>query len=209
MNKPSSEQITSALRKNIYDGILASGAPLKQEELADQFGVSRIPIREALKRLEVEGLVRHKPNKGTVVTTHSISEVIEMLDIRIGLETRALKLAMQNMTSTHLDHCEAVLKRYDVSSKPSIWSVLNLEFHLTLYSVANKPKLIKSIEDLVLGTQRYTRNYISHTLGREQPQREHYEILDALRQGTPDKAIVMLEEHIAHTQRAILAARDG
>src|SRR5207245_3837474 len=161
MSKLSSDEITSALRKNIYEGILSSGVPLKQEELADQFGVSRIPIREALKKLEAEGLVRHQPNKGAVVTTHSIPEVIEMLDIRIGLETRALKLAMQNMTSTHLDHCEAVLKRYDVSSKPSIWSVLNLEFHMTLYSVANKPKLIKSIEDLVLGTQRYTRNYIS------------------------------------------------
>jgi DNA-binding GntR family transcriptional regulator len=209
MSKPSSDDITSALRKNIYEGILSAGVPLKQEYLADQFGVSRIPIREALKKLEAEGLVRHEPNKGAVVTTHSISEVIEMLDIRIGLETRALTLAAPNMTEKHLDQCAAVLKRYDAASKPSVWSALNLEFHLMLYSVANKPRLNKMIEDLVLSTQRYTRIYISHTLGREQPQKEHYEILDALRKGASNKAISLLEQHIAHTQRAILASQDN
>src|SRR5437879_4785809 len=132
MTKLSSDDITSVLRKNIYDGILSSGVSLKQEELADQFGVSRIPIREALKKLEAEGLVRHEPNKGAVVSSHSISDVIEMLDIRIGLETRALKLAIPNLNKKHLDRCEAILKRYDASSKPSVWSALNLEFHLTL-----------------------------------------------------------------------------
>lgn len=208
MRKLTSDQITSAIRKNIHDGILSSGVALKQEELADQFGVSRIPVREALKRLEAEGLIRNEPNKGAVVISHSISQVIEMLDIRIGLETRALKLAIQNINDKHLDRCEAVLKRYDVSSKPSVWSSLNLEFHLTLYSPAKKPRLLKMIEDLVLDTQRYTRIYISHTLGREQPQREHYEILQALRQGASEKALFMLEEHIAHTQRVILAAQD-
>ncbi|MBC3919428.1 GntR family transcriptional regulator [Undibacterium sp. CY18W] len=208
MSKPTSDQITSSLRKNIYEGVLSAGVPLKQEELADQFGVSRIPIREALKKLEAEGLVRHEPHKGSVVTTHSIPEIIEMLDIRIGLETRALRLAMPNMTQDHLDRCQAILERYDHASKPSVWFALNLEFHLTLYSAAKKPRLIKMIEDLVLGTQRYTRIYISHILGREQPQREHYEILEALRAGAEEKAIRMLEEHIAHTQRAILAAQD-
>lgn len=207
MNKPSSEQITAALRQMIYEGTLSSGAPLKQEDLAEQFGVSRIPIREALKKLEAEGLIRHEPYKGAVVTAHSVADVIEMLDIRIGLETRALTLAMPNMTASHLAQCEAVLKRYDAASKPSVWSALNLEFHLTLYNVANRPRLLKLIEDLVLGTQRYTRIYISHTLGREQPQREHYAFLEALRQGASATALSMLEEHIAHTQRAILAAQ--
>lgn len=165
--------------------------------------------QEALKKLEAEGLVRHEPNKGSVVTTHSISEAIEMLDIRIGLETRALTLAAPNMTDRHLDQCAAVLKRYDAASKPSAWSALNLEFHLKLYSAANKPRLIKMIEDLVLSTQRYTRIQISHTLGRERPQKEHYEILDALRNGASNTAISLLEEHIAHTQRAILESQDN
>ena len=208
MAKLSSDEITVELRKNIYDGALSSGVALKQEELAERFGVSRIPIREALKRLEVEGLVRHEPNKGSVVASHSISDVIEMLDIRIGLETRALRLAIPHMNKKHLDRCEAILKRYDATSKPSSWSALNLEFHLTLYSVAGKPRLIKMIEDLVLSTQRYTRIYISHTLGRDQPQKEHYGLLQALRKGDAEKALMLLEEHIGHTQKAILASQD-
>lgn len=208
MNKPTSDQISSSLKKNIYDGVLSAGVPLKQEELAEQFGVSRIPIREALKKLEAEGLVKHEPNKGAVVTTHSIPEIIEMLDIRIGLETRALILAIPRLTPDHLDSCQAILERYDQASKPSVWSALNLEFHLTLYSAAGKPRLLRMIEDMVLGTQRYTRIYISHVVGREQPQREHHALLDALRAGDEDKAIRLLEEHIAHTQQAILAAQD-
>ncbi|THA41356.1 FCD domain-containing protein, partial [Streptomyces sp. A1136] len=96
----------------------------------------------------------------------------------------------------------------DGASKPSVWSALNLEFHLTLYSAANKPRLIKMIEDLVLGMQRYTRIYISHTLGREQPQKEHYELLETLRRGDAEKAISLLEEHIARTQEVILASQD-
>ncbi|RFB71184.1 MULTISPECIES: GntR family transcriptional regulator [unclassified Herbaspirillum] len=208
MTKVSSDEITAELRKNIYEGVLASGVALKQEDLAEKFGVSRIPIREALKRLEAEGLVQHELNKGTVVASHSISEVIEMLDIRIGLETRALQLAIPNLDKQHLDRCEAILARYDGASKPSVWSALNLEFHLTLYSAANKPRLIKMIEDLVLGMQRYTRIYISHTLGREQPQKEHYELLETLRRGDAEKAISLLEEHIARTQEVILASQD-
>jgi len=209
MSKPTSDQITSAIRKHIHDGVLSAGVPLKQEDLAEQFGVSRIPVREALKKLEVEGLVKHEPHKGAVVVTHSIDEVIEMLDIRIGLETRALKLAVQNLSEQDIRHAEAILARYDASSKPGVWSALNLEFHLALYKAANRPKLLKMIEDLVLGTQRYTRIYISHTVGREQPQREHHQILEALRQRDTEAAVSLLEQHITHTQNALLAVQEN
>ncbi|GGC66258.1 GntR family transcriptional regulator [Undibacterium terreum] len=208
MDKPSSEQITAAIRKHIFDGVLSAGVPLKQEELAERFGVSRIPVREALKTLEAEGLIRHEPNKGAVVASHSLSEVIEMLDIRIGLETRALRLAMPHLTEQDLQNAAAILDRYDASSKPSVWSALNLEFHLALYKAANKPRLLKMIEDLVLGTQRYTRVYISHTVGREQPQREHHALLEALRRKDVEQAVSLLEQHIAHTQSVLLAAQE-
>lgn len=204
MEKLTSDQIALELKRRIHNGMLGGGVPLKQEELADEFGVSRIPVREALKRLEVEGLIRHEPNKGAVVLAHTIEDVIEMLDIRIGLETRALELAAPNLTVADLEAAEAILRTYDATSKPGQWSDLNLQFHLALYAVAGKPRLVKMIGDLVLSTQRYTRIYISHTVGREQPQREHHEILVALRRRKYDDAILLLKQHIMHTQRALI-----
>jgi DNA-binding GntR family transcriptional regulator len=210
MNKLTSDQITIILRKRIYDGVLAGGWPVKQEELANEFGVSRNPVRESLKMLKIEGLIKHEPPHGTVVVTHSIADVIEMLDIRIGLETRALKLAIPNLSNAQIHYAEVILAKYDASEKPSEWSDLNLEFHLALYRAANKPVLLGMIEDLVLSTRRYTRIYISHTLGRDTPQEQHHALLDAFKRRDTTTALALLEGHIAATQKALLRAhRDG
>lgn len=207
MDKLTADQITTILRKRIYDGLLAGGLALKQEELASEFGVSRNPVRESLKILKLEGLVRNEAPHGAVVVKHSIADVIEMLDIRIGLETRALKLAIPNLSNAQVHYAEAILARYDASDKPGEWSDLNLEFHLALYRAANRPLLLKMIEDLVLSTRRYTRIYISQTLGRDGPQQDHHALLDAFKRRDTDAAVALLEAHIAETQKALLAAR--
>ncbi|RXZ38754.1 GntR family transcriptional regulator [Oxalobacteraceae bacterium CAVE-383] len=205
MDKLTADQITVILRKRIYDGILAGGLALKQEDLASEFGVSRNPVRESLKILKIEGLVRNESPHGAVVVKHSIADVIEMLDIRIGLETRALKLAIPNLSNAQVHYAEAILAKYDASDKPSEWSDLNLEFHLALYRAANRPLLLKMIEDLVLGTRRYTRVYISQTLGRNGPQEEHHALLAAFKRGDTATAVALLETHIGVTQKALLA----
>src|SRR2546425_2548589 len=98
----SADSVTSTLRDMILSGSVGIGVQLKQEALAKRFGVSRIPVREALKRLQAEGLVEHTPHQGSIVASQSIPELLETLDIRIGLETRALKLAIPLMkTSDH------------------------------------------------------------------------------------------------------------
>jgi DNA-binding GntR family transcriptional regulator len=206
MDKLTSDQITVILRKRIYDGILAGGLALKQEELASEFGVSRNPVRESLKILKIEGLVRHESPHGAVVVKHSIADVIEMLDIRIGLETRALKLAIPNLSNAQVHYAEAILAKYDASAKPSEWSDLNLEFHLALYRAANRPLLLKMIEDLVLSTRRYTRVYISRTLGRDGPQEDHHALLSAFKRRDTAAAVALLEAHIMETQKALLSA---
>src|ERR1700716_2953227 len=91
--KPASAHIFDSLRQKILDGHLAPGLQVRQELVAEEFGVSRVPVREALRQLEAEGLLTSELNKGAFVSSRSLAEVIEMLDIRIGLEVRALKLA--------------------------------------------------------------------------------------------------------------------
>lgn len=201
--------ITHALREMILSGELGIGVQLKQEALAQQFGVSRIPIREALKRLQAEGLVEHTAHTGSVVAGKSTQELLETLDIRIALETRALKLAVPRMTSADLRASERILDRYDASDSPREWSELNLEFHLSLYRAAGRPRLVRMIEDIVRGIDVHLRAHQSATAGRKSPQAEHRDILQACYHGDTVQAVALLERHIEHTQQALSSAPLG
>ena len=204
MTKPASALIVESLRESILDGALAPGMQVRQELLAEQFGVSRVPVREALRQLEAEGLVYSELHKGAFVASRSLDEVVEMLDIRIGLEVRALKLALPNFTKKTIQEAERILKKYDGSETPQEWRDLNLQFHLCLYQPANRPRLVKMIEDVVLGTHRFLRTYISATVGRDEPQAEHHELLELCAAKNSSRALRMLESHIEHTKTALL-----
>ena len=207
MAKVTSVQVVEELRQRILSGALPGGLQLKQEQLAQEFGVSRIPVREALKSLEAEGLVRHELYKGAVVASSSVDEMIEMLDIRIALETRALRLAFAHYTPALLDEAQAILAQYDAAQSPREWSAFNIQFHLALYRPANKPRLLQMIENLTRGTDRQVHLHISRTVGRDHPQSEHFALLQACRAGRVEEALHLLESHIAGTQAALLRAQ--
>jgi DNA-binding GntR family transcriptional regulator len=160
-------------------------------------------VREALRQLEAEGLLTSELNKGAFVSSRSLAEVIEMLDIRIGLEVRALKLALPNTTKKTLKEAERILKAYDGSENPREWRDLNLAFHLALYQPCNSPRLVKMIEDVVLGTHRFLRTYISSSTGREDPQAEHRQLLRACAERNDGEALRILEAHIEHTKATL------
>ncbi len=199
------DAVTTQLRDMILTGKVAIGVQLKQEALARHFGVSRIPVREALKRLQAEGLVEHTPHAGSVVAAQSTFELVQALDIRIGLEMRALALAVPNMKPDDIKAARNVIARYDASDNPREWTELNLEFHLTLYRPCARPKLLKMIEELVRSADIHLRVQQSSRLGRKSPQTEHRAILAACAAKDADKATRLLLEHIEHTQTALLA----
>jgi DNA-binding GntR family transcriptional regulator len=197
--------ITESLRDMILSGDVALGVQLKQEALAKHFGVSRIPVREALKRLQAEGLVQHTPNAGSVVARRSPEELNEILDIRIGLETRALELAIPNMRPADFKAAREIIARYDASDEPREWAELNLEFHMRLYRPCNRPKLLKMIEEIVRGVDIHLRAQQSIKVGRKSPQVEHRDILAACMDRNVKKATSLLQQHIEHTQAALAA----
>jgi DNA-binding GntR family transcriptional regulator len=203
VSKATSVRIVDALRERIRDGVLPPGLQVRQEALAEQFGVSRVPVREALRQLEAEGLIQTELHKGAFVSSLSLGEVGEMLDIRIGLELRALKLALPNFTREHAKEAERILKRYDGSESPDEWRDLNLAFHLALYKPCNRPRLVKMIEDVVLGTHRFLRTYISAVVGREHPQAEHHRMLELCVAGNASAALKLLEAHIERTKAVL------
>ncbi|MGH7460513.1 MAG: GntR family transcriptional regulator, partial [Longimicrobiales bacterium] len=107
------ELTAEALREKILHGDYAEGAPLRQDALAAELGVSRIPVREALRQLEVEGLVTFSPHVGAIVSTLSLDEISELFELRAVLETELLKRALPKLTPEILDRADAVLDAYD------------------------------------------------------------------------------------------------
>lgn len=199
------DRVTDALRQMIQDGSLPVGMQLKQESLAQRFGVSRLPVTQALKRLQSEGLVQHVPYTGSVVASKSIADVLEILDIRIALETRALQLAIPAMKKADFSALEKILNAYESSQSAAEWTELNLQFHLRLYAPCQRSKLLHMIEDLVRGVDIQLRTNQSLRLGRKNPQEEHLAILAACKAKDIPQATALLQAHIEHTQQALRA----
>jgi DNA-binding GntR family transcriptional regulator len=198
--------VRDQLRQAIHEGKFRPGDQLRQEELADRFGISRIPVREALRQLEAEGLVTLHPNRGAVVATLSLQEVLEMLDIRIALECRAICLAVPNMIESDFDAATQILKSYDKEPMPQRWGEMNWRFHEALYAPCNRPKLLTMIEANYGHVSRFVRTQVSMASGKEKPQKDHNDILESCRAGDARKAASLLEQHIARTQKSLMAA---
>jgi DNA-binding GntR family transcriptional regulator len=140
-----------------------------------------------------------------VVASLSLADLEESLEIRLALESRALRLAIPRMAEADFAALAEVLERYARSASPAQWSELNLEFHLALYRPAGLPRLARMIEDLIRGSDRYLRVYVSFVVGRDHPLEEHRRILEACRAREVTKAVRLLESHIERTRRALRA----
>lgn len=153
------ESISRALRQAILDGVLVGGESVRQEEIAKTFGVSRVPIREALLKLEGEGLVETVPRRGVVVTSLSSQDFDEILEMRLALELLAIERAAQRFTSADARSAMQVVDeaRAGMLASPtpdlgkefeSRWGGMNWEFHRRLYLPAARPRLLTTIENL-------------------------------------------------------------
>lgn len=188
--------VADVLRQAILRGILTAGQQLRQDEIARELGVSHIPVREALRQLEAEGLVRLRPYRGFEVSELSPEEVEELYEIRIPLECQALRLALPHLTEEDVRKAEQVLDAIDAADDPSVWSELNTEFHAVLYAPSRRERLLNLIRTLRTNVDRYLRLYISVMQRKQFSQREHRRILDAVRKRDEAEALRALEEHL-------------
>jgi DNA-binding GntR family transcriptional regulator len=201
------QSIRDQLRDEILRGTLPPGTQLRQENLAERFGASRIPVREALRQLEAEGLVSYQLNRGAVVIAMSTSEICELLDIRAALESYAAKLAVPNMVSADIELMKRILASYDIATTPAEWAECNRQFHLALCAPSNNERLKKMIEEYCLSTtNRYPHLRMSLDTQKEDVQRDHYQIVDACKRRAVDEVVTLLEQHILETKREVLAA---
>lgn len=188
--------IADALRQAILHGIFQEGESLRQDQIATKFGVSRIPVREALRQLEVEGLVTFYTNRGATVSVLSPAEAQELCEIRAALETTALRVALPQLQAEDMQKAEALLAATDQATDVGRWSELNWEFHATLYAPARRPRLMTMLKAIHVNMDRYVRLQMSQMHYLERSQKEHYQLLAACRQQDTPGAIALLEAHI-------------
>lgn len=195
-SKTTSELIAEQIRNAIIIGEFESGQALKQDVLAKQFEVSKIPVREALYQLKSEGLVNFLNNRGVVVSSLSSNEVEEIYTMRMALEEIALERAMPNLKAASRIAAESALKLIDTSSNPLDWSALNWEFHASLYRAAQMPKLLETVSLLHNNVSRYLLLYLRQMNFQETSQAEHWALLEASFAGKTQQALGILRQHL-------------
>lgn len=199
------EQVTERMREAILSGELRPGEVLRPEELAIAFGVSRVPIREALLRLGSQGLVKLKANRGATVAVLSPDEVEELFTIAATLERLASCRGIQRMDDAAFDRMRALLDAMRAAQgDPIKWYELNEEFHAEMYEASGWPRLIHMIEECRLNAARYITDSDLHKNEVESWHAEHVAIFEAARARDTARLDRLIEEHFA---RAIAKAK--
>ena len=197
--------VVNIIREAILRGILPQGQTLRQGEVASELGVSHIPVREAFRQLEGEGLVDLYPNRGAVVAGLTPEDAREIFHIRILLETASLELAMKNLEENVFRKCEGINTEITVEKDIHKWCRLNWEFHESLYRAADSPRLLQLIQTLYSNVDRYLRLYLEVENYRQIAHEEHAAILKACRARDTKAAVGALERHLRNSSDYLAA----
>ncbi len=201
------EMIASDLRQRILSGELAEGEAIRQELLAKEYDVSRMPVREALKRLSAEGLVQWENNRGGTVIKHSLREIGEIFDLRILIEVDLFRRAIPNMTQADFDACEKLLSEMEGSYEAddvSQWGQSNHEYHMALYAAADRRMSKEFLERISLHSDRYVRIHLSVMKQRQPAKEDHRTLLELAAKGDVEGGAVLLQKHIERTKTELL-----
>jgi DNA-binding GntR family transcriptional regulator len=198
------DHIARILREAIADGSLAPGSPLRQDELASRFGFSRMPIRDALRLLEAEGVVAIHPTKGASVAKMDAVEIREIYAVRELLESEALRLSLPNLTRDKLEEASALLDDIDAEPDVGRWGKLNRSFHLALYGACGNGRLIALIEAQHNAADRYVRILLSNLDYRARSQLEHRKLLAACQRRDAEQALSWLSRHLRDGAKALV-----
>jgi DNA-binding GntR family transcriptional regulator len=182
--------VLTSLREAILAGVLSPGSRLRQEELADRFGTSRIPVREALRALEYEGLVTSEPNRGFTVTELDADDVEEVYDLRIVLESHAVRVALPLLTEEDIAELDSLFHTMSNATSPDEQLAARERFYIRLYSVSGRPRLVGLIARL---RQEVARSLRWPTL--QHAPSHHDAFYAAVKLGDADHAAGLLASH--------------
>ncbi|WBV42188.1 GntR family transcriptional regulator [Pseudoroseomonas cervicalis] len=203
-----SAALLEEIRRRVLDGRYKAGAQLRQDMLAEEFGVSRIPVREALFQLEAEGLVRISPHKGATVAELSPEELEEAFGLRALLEPRLLRASAPRLTEEDYAGLERILEEYAQAMRQgdtARWGELNTALHLGLYARAGQKRTAGLVAALLQECDRYTRLQLTtEPEGLARAEREHRELVRLCRAGQVEAAAALLARHVEQVGQALL-----
>jgi DNA-binding GntR family transcriptional regulator len=195
-----SESVADELREEIRSGAIAPGTRLRQLEVAERFGVSSTPVREAFSLLEREGLVVSTPHRGVLVFHPTVADLQETYEIRIPLEVLATQKAAGALSDEELDGLRSIVAGMrDAIADADRYTQLNREFHARIYAAARRPKLEKLITDLRDASSAYLRLHTALLPTAGESQEDHEAILAALLERDGAGAGQAMQRHLEHT----------
>ena len=207
--RTAAEEVYRALKRDIITLRHRPGASLTEHQLATLYGTSRVPVREACRRLDQEGLLMGRPYRGYSVNQISLKDVGDCFDLRLGLETRALELACQRSTAEDIERLLALAAtEYTYHDWDSYAEFLdrNLDFHLRLAALSRNDRLVGVLRDLLVSMQRFF--FLGLDLGdfASEMRTEHEELIALVARGDADQAVACLRRQIRSSRERILRA---
>jgi DNA-binding GntR family transcriptional regulator len=203
-HRTAQERVVESLRHAILGGVLAPGTPLVLAELSARLGVSRTPIREAIRELATEGLVDFDSFRSATVHQPTLEETREVYEMRLTLDPLAVRKAIARITEQEVDAAEAVHQAMLGTDDAGAWVEGNREFHRILLAAARSPLLIRTID----GLRDASALQVAVSLKAETSQighanEEHQQILDAFRARDADAAVELTKRHLLRTLEII------
>ncbi len=210
--QPLREVVCESIRDAIRKGILKPGERIMEIQLAEELGVSRTPVREAIRKLELEGYVVMMPRRGTYVANMSIRDISEIFEIRTALESLSNGLAAERITPEELEHLQRLLvmiSSYIETKDMDKIVETDIEFHDLLYHAARNSRLVGIISNLRDQLTRFRTLSMSYPGRLEATLDEHRMIVEAIAQGDSRAAKKAAEKHMENSEKTLLKAMDA
>ena len=203
---PLRDVVFNTLRQAILRGELKPGERLMEIALANRLGVSRTPIREAIRMLELEGLVIMIPRKGAQVAQITEQDLNDVLEVRLGLEELAVRFACERITDEEIKELGLAVKEFEKKMREddlSDQAEADVKFHEIIYGATHNRRLVQIINNIREQMYRYRIEYLKDVESRKTLVKEHYEICDALKHRDAEGAVEKMCIHIKNQQEAI------
>ncbi len=199
--------VFQVIRTAIVRGVLPGDMPLRQDEISSALSVSHIPVREAFRQLEAQGLVRIYPNRGAVVTKLTRHEMENVMNVRIMLEKGAIGTAIPKLTDADIESAYSYLEDFKNEKDYNKLDEINLHLHYALYTPCDNQLLISFIDQLHANVDRYMHPFYSEAYDAEvRSLEEHKRLIDACAARNTDEAMRIIEEHLIITKKLLVTS---